>query len=28
MWEDRYDYIPTQESIIIPELACAPEYIP
>ncbi|MFQ6656883.1 hypothetical protein Gotur_026801, partial [Gossypium turneri] len=28
MWEDRYDYIPTLEPIIIPELACVPEYMP
>ncbi|KAK5812560.1 hypothetical protein PVK06_027995 [Gossypium arboreum] len=28
MWEDRYDYIPTREPIIIPELACIPEYMP
>ncbi|KAH1082905.1 hypothetical protein J1N35_022666 [Gossypium stocksii] len=28
MWEDRYDYIPTRESIIVPELACVPEYMP
>ncbi|MFQ6634315.1 hypothetical protein Gotur_010701 [Gossypium turneri] len=28
MWEDRYDYIPTRELIIIPELACVPEYMP
>ncbi|MBA0671369.1 hypothetical protein Goklo_023989 [Gossypium klotzschianum] len=27
MWEDRYDYIPTRELIIVPELACVPEYI-
>ncbi|KAG8497312.1 hypothetical protein CXB51_008523 [Gossypium anomalum] len=26
--EDRYDYIPTREPIIIPELACVPEYMP
>ncbi|MFQ6653626.1 hypothetical protein Gotur_024930 [Gossypium turneri] len=28
MWEDRYDYIPILEPIIIPELACMPEYMP
>ena len=28
MWEDRYDYIPPRESIIVPELACVPEYMP
>ncbi|MBA0875655.1 hypothetical protein Goshw_028570 [Gossypium schwendimanii] len=28
MWEDRYDYIPTREPIIIPELASVPEYMP
>ncbi|KAG8481055.1 hypothetical protein CXB51_025867 [Gossypium anomalum] len=28
MWEDRYDYIPTRELIIVPELACLPEYMP
>ncbi|MBA0753157.1 hypothetical protein Gogos_021258 [Gossypium gossypioides] len=28
MWEDRYDYIPTQEPIIVPELAYVPEYMP
>ncbi|MBA0756745.1 hypothetical protein Gogos_022315, partial [Gossypium gossypioides] len=28
MWEDRYDYIHTREPIIVPELACVPEYIP
>ncbi|KAG8489568.1 hypothetical protein CXB51_017750 [Gossypium anomalum] len=28
MWEDRYDYIPTQEPIIVPELACMLEYMP
>ncbi|MBA0879229.1 hypothetical protein Goshw_004720 [Gossypium schwendimanii] len=28
MWEDRYDYIPTREPIIIPELACVLEYMP
>ncbi|MBA0877990.1 hypothetical protein Goshw_018802 [Gossypium schwendimanii] len=28
MWEDRYDYIPTRKSIIVPELACVPEYMP
>ncbi|KAG8483054.1 hypothetical protein CXB51_021944 [Gossypium anomalum] len=28
MWEDRYDYIPTREPIIVPELAYVPEYMP
>ncbi|KAG8495437.1 hypothetical protein CXB51_013073 [Gossypium anomalum] len=28
MWEDRYNYIPTREPIIVPELVCAPEYMP
>ncbi|MBA0753433.1 hypothetical protein Gogos_020912, partial [Gossypium gossypioides] len=28
MWEDRYDYIPTRESIIVLKLACVPEYMP
>ncbi|KAH1055184.1 hypothetical protein J1N35_033249 [Gossypium stocksii] len=28
MWENRYDYIPTRESIIVLELACVPEYMP
>ncbi|MBA0753235.1 hypothetical protein Gogos_021717 [Gossypium gossypioides] len=28
MWEDRYDDIPTREPIIVPELACVPEYMP
>ncbi|MBA0729091.1 hypothetical protein Golax_025745, partial [Gossypium laxum] len=28
MWEDRYNYIPTREPIIIQELVCVPEYIP
>ncbi|KAG8489806.1 hypothetical protein CXB51_017888 [Gossypium anomalum] len=28
IWENRYDYIPTQEPIIISELACVPEYMP
>ncbi|KAG8497430.1 hypothetical protein CXB51_008751 [Gossypium anomalum] len=28
MWKNRYDYIPTRESIIVPELACVPEYMP
>ncbi|MBA0670828.1 hypothetical protein Goklo_029143 [Gossypium klotzschianum] len=27
MWEDRYDYIPTRKLIIVPELACVPEYM-
>ncbi|MBA0670830.1 hypothetical protein Goklo_029143 [Gossypium klotzschianum] len=25
--EDRYDYIPTRKLIIVPELACVPEYM-
>ncbi|MFQ6656381.1 hypothetical protein Gotur_026504, partial [Gossypium turneri] len=28
MWEDRYDYIPTREPIIVLELACVLEYMP
>ncbi|KAG8482415.1 hypothetical protein CXB51_024481 [Gossypium anomalum] len=28
MWKDRYDYIPTREPIIVPKLACVPEYMP
>ncbi|XP_017624900.1 uncharacterized protein LOC108468532 [Gossypium arboreum] len=28
MWENRYDYIPTREPIIVPELACVPKYMP
>ncbi|MBA0669670.1 hypothetical protein Goklo_024899 [Gossypium klotzschianum] len=28
MWEDRYDYIPIQEPIIVPELVCVPKYMP
>ncbi|MFQ6670405.1 hypothetical protein Gotur_035337, partial [Gossypium turneri] len=28
MWKDRYDYIPTREPIIVPELACVPKYMP
>ncbi|MBA0875696.1 hypothetical protein Goshw_007535 [Gossypium schwendimanii] len=28
MWEDRYEYIPTQEPIIVLELVCVPEYMP
>ncbi|MBA0877773.1 hypothetical protein Goshw_016503 [Gossypium schwendimanii] len=28
MWEDRYDYIPTREPIVIPKLAYVPEYMP
>ncbi|MFQ6642718.1 hypothetical protein Gotur_018344, partial [Gossypium turneri] len=27
MWEDRYDYIPTQEPIIVLELVCVPKYM-
>ncbi|KAG8496755.1 hypothetical protein CXB51_007829 [Gossypium anomalum] len=28
MWENQYDYIPTREPIIVPELACVLEYKP
>ncbi|MFQ6653767.1 hypothetical protein Gotur_024999, partial [Gossypium turneri] len=28
MLEDRYAYIPNREPIIVPELACVPEYMP
>ncbi|KAH1048369.1 hypothetical protein J1N35_039153 [Gossypium stocksii] len=28
MWENRYNYIPTREPIIVAELACVPEYMP
>ncbi|MFQ6657621.1 hypothetical protein Gotur_027224 [Gossypium turneri] len=28
MWEDRYEYLPTREPIIVPELSCVPEYMP
>ncbi|MBA0635740.1 hypothetical protein Godav_029460, partial [Gossypium davidsonii] len=28
IWENQYDHIPTREPIIIPELACVPDYIP
>ncbi|MFQ6621750.1 hypothetical protein Gotur_001843 [Gossypium turneri] len=28
MWEDWYDYIPTREPIIVPELAYVPKYMP
>ncbi|KAK5792572.1 hypothetical protein PVK06_033687 [Gossypium arboreum] len=28
MWENRYDYIPIREPIIVPELACVVEYMP
>ncbi|MFQ6656219.1 hypothetical protein Gotur_026422, partial [Gossypium turneri] len=28
MWEDKYKYLPTRELIIVPELACVPEYMP
>ncbi|KAK5775166.1 hypothetical protein PVK06_043035 [Gossypium arboreum] len=27
MWENRYDYIPTREPIIVPKLTCVPEYM-
>ncbi|MFQ6630945.1 hypothetical protein Gotur_009062 [Gossypium turneri] len=26
--EDRYDYIPTREPIIVSKLVCVPEYMP
>ncbi|MBA0664835.1 hypothetical protein Goklo_004782, partial [Gossypium klotzschianum] len=28
IWENRYNHITTQELIIVPELACAPSYMP
>ncbi|KAK5832845.1 hypothetical protein PVK06_016648 [Gossypium arboreum] len=28
MWENQYDYIPTREPIVVPELACVSEYMP
>ncbi|MBA0859410.1 hypothetical protein Goshw_006527, partial [Gossypium schwendimanii] len=28
MWEIRYDNIPTRKPIIIPKLACDPDYVP
>ncbi|MFQ6650217.1 hypothetical protein Gotur_022844 [Gossypium turneri] len=28
IWDDRYDYIPTREPIIVPKLACMLEYMP
>ncbi|MBA0813431.1 hypothetical protein Gohar_027279 [Gossypium harknessii] len=28
IWKNQYDHIPTRESIIVPELACAPNYMP
>ncbi|XP_052478404.1 serine/threonine-protein phosphatase 7 long form homolog [Gossypium raimondii] len=28
MWENRNEYLPTREPIIVPELACVPEYMP
>ncbi|KAG8485828.1 hypothetical protein CXB51_019168 [Gossypium anomalum] len=28
MWENQYDYIPIREPIIVPVLACMPEYMP
>ncbi|MFQ6627550.1 hypothetical protein Gotur_004767, partial [Gossypium turneri] len=28
IWENRYDNIPTRESIIVPESACDPDYMP
>ncbi|MBA0817681.1 hypothetical protein Gohar_021403, partial [Gossypium harknessii] len=27
IWEDRYDYIPNREPIIVPELAYVPKYM-
>ncbi|MFQ6636423.1 hypothetical protein Gotur_013579 [Gossypium turneri] len=28
MWENRQQYLPTREQIIVPELACVSEYMP
>ncbi|MBA0877398.1 hypothetical protein Goshw_019933, partial [Gossypium schwendimanii] len=28
IWENRHEYLPTREQIIISELACIPEYMP
>ncbi|KAK5836267.1 hypothetical protein PVK06_012041 [Gossypium arboreum] len=28
IWENQYDYLPTRELIIVPELAYVPEYMP
>ncbi|MFQ6655028.1 hypothetical protein Gotur_025762 [Gossypium turneri] len=28
MWENRNEYLPTREQIIVPELACVPKYMP
>ncbi|MFQ6652855.1 hypothetical protein Gotur_024536, partial [Gossypium turneri] len=28
MWENQNEYLPTKEQIIVPELACVPEYMP
>ncbi|MBA0725256.1 hypothetical protein Golax_021853, partial [Gossypium laxum] len=28
MWKNQYNNIPTGEPIIIPELACDPDYMP
>ncbi|MBA0669444.1 hypothetical protein Goklo_024982, partial [Gossypium klotzschianum] len=28
IWEDRYDYIPNLEPIIVSELACVSKYMP
>ncbi|MBA0882012.1 hypothetical protein Goshw_026938 [Gossypium schwendimanii] len=28
MWEDRHEYQPTREPIIVSELACVPKYMP
>ncbi|MBA0618102.1 hypothetical protein Godav_027493, partial [Gossypium davidsonii] len=27
IWENWHDHIPTREPIIVPELACAPDYM-
>ncbi|MFQ6654280.1 hypothetical protein Gotur_025338 [Gossypium turneri] len=28
MWENRHQYLPTREQVIVSELACVPEYMP
>ncbi|MBA0779887.1 hypothetical protein Gotri_004072, partial [Gossypium trilobum] len=28
IWRNQYDHIPTHELVIVPELACAPGYMP
>ncbi|MBA0814629.1 hypothetical protein Gohar_020445 [Gossypium harknessii] len=28
IWENRYDHIPTRILIIVPKLACMPDYMP